>query len=147
MRKAYFQIAARQIASVRKYILDFGNAEEIRSHVTLEPYQHIKRIDPSAATAQVHLGKSPQSQSQGKIVSKSTEQQMLETSIRDVKIAGKKIMLTIAKLHYYRGHLRFRIRLGTFLATHYRTGTQDYMINDFDDMIEQSQFAGEVTPE
>lgn len=145
MRKAYFQIAARQIASVRKYILNFGNAEEIHSHVTLESYQHIKRIDPSAATAQVHLGKSPQSQ--GKIVSRSTEQQMLETSIRDVKIAGKKIMLTIAKLHYYRGHLRFRIRLGTFLATHYRTGTQDYMINDFDDMIEQSQFAGEVTPE
>jgi hypothetical protein len=147
LRKAYFQIAARQIASVRKYILDFGNAEdEIRSHVALEPYERIKRIDPLAATAQDHPGKSPKIQ--GEVVSRSAEQQMSETSTRDVKIAGKTIMRMISKLHYYRGHLRLRIRLGTFLATHYRISPhENYPIDDFNEMIKQSQFAGEVTPE
>lgn len=147
LRKAYFQIAARQIASVRKYILDFGNAEEeIRSHVALEDYERIKRIDPSAATAQEHPGKSPKSQ--GKVVSRSTEQELSEAGTHDVKIAGKTIMRMISNLHYYRGHLRLRIRLGTFLATHYRISTDEsYTMDDFNEMIKQSQFAGEVTPE
>lgn len=147
LRKAYFQVAARQIAPVRKYILDFGNAEEeIRSHVALEPYERIKRIDPLAATAQDHPGKSPKSQ--GEVVSRSTEQQMSETSTRDVKIAGKIIMRMISNLHYYRGHLRLRIRLGTFLATHFRISSHEsYPMDDFNDMIKQSQFAGEVTSE
>jgi hypothetical protein len=147
MRKAYFQIAARQIAPVRRYMLDFGNAEdEIRSHVGLESYERVKRIDPSAATAPEHPGKSPKSQ--GEVVSRSTEQQMSDTSTRDVKIAGRTIMLMISKLHYYRGYLRLRIRLGTFLATHYKISThKSYTIGDFHEMIKQSQFAGEVTPE
>jgi hypothetical protein len=147
LRKAYFQVAARQIASVRTYILDFGNAEdEIRSHVALEPYERIKRTDPLAATAQDHPGKSPKIQ--GEVVSRATEQQMSETSTRDVKVVGKTIMRMISKLHYYRGHLRLRIRLGTFLATHYRISTHEsYPIDDFNEMIKQSQFAGEVTPE
>jgi hypothetical protein len=147
LRKAYFQVAARQIASVRRYLLDFGDAEEeIRSHVALESYERIKRIDPSADTAQHPPGKSLKSQ--GKVVLRSTEQQMAETSTRDVKIAGKTIMLMIKKLHYYRGHLRLRIRLGTFLATHYRISPHEsYTIDDFNEMIKQSQFGGEVTPE
>jgi len=147
LRKAYFQVAARQIASVRRYLLDFGNAEEeIRSHVALESYERIKRIDPSAATAQLPPGKLPKSQ--GKVVSRSTEQQMSEASTRGLKIAGKTIMLMIKKLHYYRGHLKLRIRLGTFLATHYRISPHEsYTLDDFNEMIKQSQFGGEVTPE
>ena len=147
IRKAYFQIAARQIAPVRKYILDFGNAQdEIHSHVTLEDYQRIKRIDSVASTIPGHTGKSPRSQ--GKVVSRSTKQQLVETSMYDVKIAGKTIMLMISKLHYYRGHLRLRIHLGTFLATHYKiSSNEDYPLDDFNEMIKQSQFAGEVTPE
>ena len=147
MRKAYFQIAARQISPVRKYILYFGNAEdEIRSHVGLESYERIKRIDSSASTAQVHLGKSPKSQGKGETW--SIEQQILGTSMRDVKIAGKTIMRMISRLHFYRGQLRLRIRLGKFLATHYKiSATDDYTINEFNEMVKQSQFAGEVTPE
>ena len=73
---------------------------------------------------------------------------MAETSTRNVKIAGKTIMLMIKKLYYYRGHLRLRIRLGTFLATHYRISPHEsYTIDDFNEMIKQSQFGGEVTPE
>ena len=73
---------------------------------------------------------------------------MSETSTRDVKIAGKIIMRMISNLHYYRGHLRLRIRLGTFLATHFRISSHEsYPMDDFNDMIKQSQFAGEVTSE
>jgi hypothetical protein len=148
IRKACFQITARQIAPLRKYFLHLPETEtEVSSHVTLLPYEHIKRIGATATTTQYHPGYSPQAWYETDLDA-IEQQQHRETSTRDVKIAGKTIMLMIAKLHYYRGHLKLRVRLGTFLAMEYRA-TEDgkYTIDDFREMIQQSQFVGQVTPE
>jgi len=149
IRKACFQITARQVAPVRKYFLHLSETEsDIPTHVTLEQYERIKRLAVRNTTVpQDHPGFSPKGQAEIDLEPEE-EQQVHELSIRDAKMAGKTIMRIIAKLHYYRGHLKFRIRLGTFLATHYRA-TEDgrYTMDDFRDMLQQSQFVGEVTPE
>jgi hypothetical protein len=148
IRKACFQITARQIASLRRYFLHLHETEaEASSHVTLTPYEHIKRIGATTATTQDHPGHSPQAQDEADLDTRE-QQQHRETSIREAKVAGKTIMLMIAKLHYYRGHLKLRVRLGTFLAMEYRA-TEDgrYTVEDFRDMLRQSQFVGQVTPE
>jgi hypothetical protein len=149
IRKACFQITARQVAPVRRYFLHLGETEsDIPTHVTLEQYERIKRIAARNITLpQDHPGCSPK----GRVeidLDPEEEQENREKSTQDVKIAGKSIMRMIAQLHYYRGHLTFRIRLGTFLATHYRA-TEDgrYTVDDFRSMLQQSQFVGEVTPE
>lgn len=148
IRKACFQITARQIAPLRRYFLQFREtAGEVPSHVMLESYERIKRIGPAATTSQDHPGHSPQGETEVDLEFMQ-QQQIYDMSIKDAKIAGKTIMLMIAKLHYYRGHLKFRVRLGTFLATHYRaTDDGKYPVDDFKEMLQQSQFAGEVTPE
>jgi hypothetical protein len=146
IRKACFQITARQIAPVRRYFLHLHEAE-VSSHVTLLLYEHIKRIGATATTTQDHPGYSPQAWYETDLDA-TEQQQHREMSTRDVKIAGKTIMLMIAKLHYYRGHLKLRVRLGTFLAMEYRaTENGKYTIDDFREMIQQSQFVGQVTPE
>lgn len=149
IRKACFQITARQVTPVRKYFLHLSESEsEIPTHVTLEQYERIKRIAArNTSVPQDHPGCSPKGQADIDLEPED-EQQSHEMSTRDTKIAGKTMMRMIAKLHYYRGHLKFRIRLGTFLATHYRaTGDGRYAVDDFREMLQQSQFVGEVTPE
>jgi len=149
IRKSCFQITARQIAPMRKYFLHLGELDsETPTHVTLEHFERIRRITSTNNTVpQDHPGCSPKGQAEFDL-DPEEEQQSHEMSTRDAKTAGKMIMLMIAKLHYYRGHLKFRIRLGTFLATHYRA-TEDgrYTVDDFKEMLKQSQFVGEVTPE
>lgn len=149
IRKACFQITARQVAPVRKYFIHVSETESgIPTHVTLEQYERIRRIAARDTTVtQDHPGYSPKGQVEIDLEPEE-DQQNHEKSTRDAKIAGKAIMRTIAKLHYYRGHLKFRVRLGTFLATHYRaTADGRYTVDDFRDMLQQSQFVGEVTPE
>ena len=81
-------------------------------------------------------------------VDAAEQQQRHDTSVREARIAGKIIMLMISKLHYYRGYLKLRIRLGTFLATEFIEPEENgYTFEDFRDMLQQSQFAGQVTPE
>lgn len=150
MRKAYFQIAARQIAPIRRYFLRFDDGDgddslEIPSSVVLEPFDRIKRIAGNNTIAQ-EPARTPRGEREHAIG--TLKDQVLAMSNRNVETSGKSILLMIAKLHYFRGHLTFRIRLGTFLATHYKA-TEDgkYAIDDFEDMLQQSQFAGEVTTE
>jgi hypothetical protein len=149
IRKAYFQITARPIAPMRRYFLHLSEMDDVLStHVTLEQYERIRRIASTNTTVpQDHPGCSPKGQAEIDLRPEE-ERQSHEMSTRDAKTAGKMIMLMISKLHYYRGHLKFRIRLGTFLATHYRA-TEDgrYTVDDFKEMLRQSQFVGEVTPE
>lgn len=148
IRKAFFQITAHQIAPVRRYFVHIGEEQdELPSHVTLEPYGVVKRLGPANASSQVPEGCSPRGQTETE-VDAVEQQQRHETSVRDARIAGKTIMLVLAKLHYYRGHLKFRIRLGTFLAREFMKPDDDgYTFEAFREMIQQSQFAGEVTPE
>ena len=149
IRKACFQITARQVTPVRRYFVYLSETEsDIPTHVTLEHYERIKRIAARNATAtQDHPGCSPKGHAEIDL-DQEEEQHSLEMSTREAQTAGKMIMLMITKLHYYRGHLKLRIRLGTFLATHYRA-TEDgrYTVDEFRNMLQQSQFVGEVTPE
>lgn len=149
IRKTFFQVAARQIAPIRRYILHFTNDDgqvTIPSKVSLQQFGRIKRIGASAKVTQEETAKSPRGA--GERASGPLNEQVLATSTRDVNVAGKSILLMISKLHYYRGHLNFRIRLGTFLATHYKaTENGSYAIDDFQEMLQQSQFAGEITTE
>ena len=56
---------------------------------------------------------------------------------------------SIGKLHYYRGNLEMRVRLGTFLASRYKTPPPDglYELKDFESMIADPTFIGLVTQE
>lgn len=147
LRKACFQIAARQIAPVRKYFLLFDDVNgEIPSAVVLQGFEPLKVIATNGSTVQQPPAKSPRSGNDNE--NGPIEQEVRTKSIRDVKISGRSIMLMLAKLHYYRGHIKFRIRLGTFLATHYMSAEDDtYAIDDFQEMLKQSPFRGEVTHE
>lgn len=149
IRKTFFQVAARQIAPIRRYILRFSNDHgqvDVPSSVSLRQFSRIRRIGTNAKVNQDETAKSPRGT--GERASGVLKEQVLKTSTRDLSVAGKSVLLMIRKLHYYRGHVKFRIRLGTFLATHYKA-TEDgsYAIDDFQDMLQQSQFAGEITTE
>lgn len=147
IRKAFFQITARQIAPVRRYFVHSGEQDELPSHVTLEPYEMVKRLNPSSTATELQEGYSPRGYVEADLDT-AEQQQRHETSVREARIAGKTIMLTIAKLHFYRGHLKLRIRLGTFLATEFiQPEDNGYTFDGFRDMLQQSQFSGVVTPE
>lgn len=148
IRKVFFQITAHQIAPVRRYFVHIGEEQdEMPSHVTLESYEVVKRLGPGNTTSQVPEGCSPRGHTEI-YLDAAEHQQRHEMSVRDARIAGKTIMLVIAKLHYYRGHLKLRIRLGTFLVREFMRPDDDgYTFEAFKEMIQQSQFAGEVTPE
>jgi len=56
------------------------------------------------------------------------------------------ILSTLKKTSYYRGYLRFRVRLGRFVLTSYKKG-DNYSLSDFEEMMENPQVVGQVMQE
>jgi len=56
------------------------------------------------------------------------------------------ILKTLSKTEYYRGHLRFRVRLGRFVLTSYKKA-DSYPLEDFVEMMENPQVVGQVMQE
>lgn len=144
MRKVCFQVAARQLPSVRSYFLHLQD-DCIPSHVSLAPYVHTKKAQATGDDS-IEVGQSPRGE--GTVEDEETRRALILQSSSGTKHAKRRLMTTLQRLHYYCGHLGMRVRLGRFIATQYRL-PQDgmYSIEDFQDMLQQSQFAGDVTPE
>ncbi|KAK3696548.1 hypothetical protein LTR37_017890 [Vermiconidia calcicola] len=114
IRKACFQIAARQIQPVRLYLLHWPDAVYLPSHVYLEPYHY-----PAATTDGL-----PEDEKSGILPRGDGEQDGASRLERQTGLNEERIrtvlLRTLPKLHYYRGNIQMRVRLGRFLATQFK---------------------------
>lgn len=140
IRKACFQVVARQIAPVRLYLLHWPEGTRLPSYVALEPYQGLKTTSECLEYA---LMNSPLARGED-FGSRPVNG---DSSAIEARV-GNVLLRTLSKLHYLRGQIRLRIRLGRFLATQFKKPTEGvYTFNDYEQMIGESQFTGEVTQE
>ena len=142
IRKTGFQIAARQIPPVRTYLLHWPLASTIPSHVALQPYRHMASISEDQ-TAKAEQSKSPIGEGMHEDESRLEKQ----TELSEQTVLSS-MLLTLRKLHYYRGNIQMRIRLGKFLAKVYIPPEDGvYTLENYEKMTKMSQFTGEVTQE
>lgn len=143
IRKTCFQVEARQISANRLYLLRWDSCGSCPNEVSLETYKHPQILVPTGKAGRP-LGKS----FQGKGYNEDSGGLATEQSFESTKLARNAIMKTISKLHYYRAHIDFRVRLGTFIAVEYMQPSNGrYKLDEFVSMIAQSQFTGLVTDE
>jgi len=142
IRKTCFQIAARQIPTTRLYLLSPTERLMHATHVVLEPYQR-PTIAHDTSGGRPAIMSSPRADGKG---AGRGEVQALNSAVEDR--LRNVIVRTLPKLHYYRGQINLRFRLGRFLATLFKKPKGDaYTVDEYEDMIGQSQFTGEVTRE
>jgi len=140
IKKVCFQLAARQIPPLSKYRLHFPDGQESPSHVRLAPYQPIKILEPPGTSSRPS-GKAPCGEG-------TNLDDLNQVGKKSVRYIQRSLLKTFDYLQYYRGPLSLRVRLGTFLATHYREPEDGlYELEDFQEMLGQSQFQGEITAE
>lgn len=142
LRKTCFQIAARQIAPVRMYLLHWATADELPSHIVLKQYTRPIIMSGQQPTDQV-----VQSIPRGLGVGDDGSRLVDQTSDNEQRVRDL-VLCTLQKLHYYRSSLQMRITFGNFLAISFKKSRENkYTLNEYEDMIAESQFAGEVTQE
>jgi hypothetical protein len=140
IKKVCFQLAARQVPGYCKYFLHFERDEVVSERVLLAPYQVTEIIRPAGVTARP-AEKAPTGDGAATV-------DMSAVSVKSIETVKKAFFRTIGRLHYYLGPLSLRIRLGTFLATQYMEPDNGfYELDNFLEMIKQSQFEGEFTAE
>lgn len=138
LRKTLFQIRAREIASVELYLLD--SAAEIPARVVLREYKqpHVLLSDDNREGRVLYSPRADE-------VSGYYDQHQRTA---ELEVIRRSVILTVKKLHYYRGSVQLRIRLGTFIATRYIAASNGtYDIESFRAMINDSRFHGQVTRE
>lgn len=150
LRRTCFQIAARQIAPVRRYLLHWPHAlalpARLPSHVSLEPYQRppVDDIDERFPRA------SQRPRAQGSSESEDASRLARQTAINEERVHTS-LLDTLKQLHYYRGNIQMRIRLGAFLALKYlkykNPSIGVYELDEYERMIHMSQFEAAVTQE
>ncbi|KAH9827118.1 hypothetical protein Tdes44962_MAKER03088 [Teratosphaeria destructans] len=143
MRKCFYQIAARQVTGPRKYLLHWPKASKMPARVSMTAYEYPSASSPKALEAQA--GKSPRGMDYED--DEDFDLQSIQNDINYAK-AITSILNTLPKLHYYRGNLQMRLRLGMFLVDQFRS-TEDgtYSLPEYEAMIRESQFIGHVTQE
>ncbi|KAK0336127.1 hypothetical protein LTR02_014099 [Friedmanniomyces endolithicus] len=148
IRQTCFQIAARQCNPVRLYLLHWPDAEQIPLFVYLKTYDAPATSSPELLkdATDTKSRKAPRGDGYGH--HDKTLQDAQKQTRSSVERLRNTILATLARLHYYRGHVQMRIRLGTFLANQYME-TQDgvYDLDEYESMLQMSQFTGEVTQE
>ncbi|EMD01224.1 hypothetical protein BAUCODRAFT_203034 [Baudoinia panamericana UAMH 10762] len=145
IRKACFQIAAWQVMPIRLTLLYWPNPGKLPLFVYLEEYK-----TPLATTNDISKGpivrRSPRAEGHDKNP-KPADKAMRQTEASSATVRTA-ILKTLGKLHYFRGHLQMRVRLGRFLATQYRELKDTvWDLDEYEDMTQESQFIGEVTQE
>jgi hypothetical protein len=142
LRGTCFQIAARQIPPIERYLLSNGETTSSFKYVVLTDYERLHVIS-GERSGQIKVGHSPRLDNPD---FNGSDKFLPSSSITEG--LRRTILLTLRKLHYYRGSIQMRIRLGTFLATQYmKTDSGLYPIQHYKAMIKESAFRGEVTQE
>ncbi|KAK3720392.1 hypothetical protein LTR37_003803 [Vermiconidia calcicola] len=142
IRKTCFQIAARQIQPARLYLLHWPDAISVPSHVCLEPY-HYPTATMDGLPGDGKTGNLPRGHGEQDDASRPEKQTGLnEERIRTV------LLRTLPKLHYYRGNIQMRVRLGRFLAKQFKMPKDGrYTLDEYESMTRESAFTGHVTQE
>ncbi|QIX02013.1 hypothetical protein AMS68_007530 [Peltaster fructicola] len=139
VRKAYRSLKARQVVPARTYLLHWDNTRGTPQNINLCPYEPpqlllLGRAQSGGVSYQVHDWRVDS----GLCQQPQQALQAVEASVED----------TLKTVQHYIGNISFRIRLGTFVATSFlRPEARYHKLKDFADMIQQSQFQGEITDE
>ncbi|KAK0273854.1 hypothetical protein LTR35_011980 [Friedmanniomyces endolithicus] len=148
IRQTCFQIAARQYNPVRLYLLHWPDAEQIPLFVYPESHNApaTSSLELLEDAKETKSRKAPRGDGFGH--HDKTQQDAQKQTRSSVERLRNAILTTLARLHYYRGHVQMRIRLGTFLAIQYmKTKDGVYDLDEYENMLQMSQFSGEVTQE
>ncbi|KAF2862800.1 hypothetical protein K470DRAFT_262661 [Piedraia hortae CBS 480.64] len=144
IRKACFQIAARQTSCKRMYMRRWPEGEIKSYSVTLMPYNKplAAQLDPeSAVTPRAKFDPGPAAKD-------ITIQANDETYRSGMKIRSA-VLRTLHQLHYYRGPITLKVRLGTLLLDQFMPleHRKAYTMEEYAKMTVQSQFVARVTEE
>ncbi|RMZ07557.1 hypothetical protein D0860_05057 [Hortaea werneckii] len=138
-----FQIAARQVLPVRKYLLRWPQ-ETVPAYLYLEQYDHPVSLTNDSMPL-TKYGRSPR----GEYLDEDARpvRAAMETAVNTRRVRNM-IISMLGKLHYFRGSIQMRIRLGTLLLKQYKPPTDDlYDLDEYERMANESQFQAEVTQE
>jgi hypothetical protein len=144
VRATFYQILAREARADALYLVEPLTRNSLEEQIRLVPYGSPKSSNPLDPTEQfskvrVHLHDAPE-------IAKLTLSTAQLATQKDMAKARSHILRTLKQMKYYRGMLRLRVRLGTFLLTRYKEG-EYHSLTDFMSMMNNPQFAGEVTEE
>ena len=149
LMRTVFQVTAKQVYPARMYLLRWQDAARVAPFIYLRDYDPpailypAEAMTPTARKAPACDPDSPVDESAVELACSLTERAC--ERLRTV------LLWTLDKLHYYRGHLQLRLRLGTFLLDQYKEAADGVYEYEGDggylEMLEESQFRGEVTQE
>jgi hypothetical protein len=144
IRVACFQLAARSINPVRTYLVHWRTSK-VPTHVYLEQHQSLRVIEPPSA------GERPSAvapRGDGVLDDAQAIKQAMTNSTMSVERVRATLANAIQKLHYYKGNMKLRVHLGTFLMSQYEMPKDEiYLLAEYEDMTEKPQFLGKVTEE
>jgi len=144
LRKTCFQIAARSLSPVRIYLLRWTKSE-VPLYVYLQDYHHPAILSPEDAPVE-KPSRSPRGEADA-IDEDRSRQAETQTALNNERLRSS-ILRTLRKLHYYRGSIQMRVRLGTFLFCRFRGPNGGvYDLEEYESMTQESQFIGHVTSE
>lgn len=138
LRRTYFQIVAQTIAPVDLYVL--RDAAEHCGKIILVEYERIRAVS-GEATTEPRIAYSPCAVDIDFTID-------ISENVTSGQLIRSSFLTILNKLHFYRGNIQLRVHLGTFLAIQYmRTDDGVYTIDQYEAMIRESRFKGEVTQE
>ncbi|KAI6863955.1 hypothetical protein KC338_g5692 [Hortaea werneckii] len=138
-----FQITARQVLPVRKYLLRWPQ-ETVPAYLYLEQYYHPVSLTKGGMPLTKH-GRSPR----GEYLDEDARpaRAAMETAVNTRRVRNM-IISMLDRLYYFRGSIQMRIRLGTLLLKQYKPPTDDlYDLDEYERMTDESQFQAGVTQE
>lgn len=146
IRKTCFQVTAHQLPTVHSYLLRWPqDIAFLPQGVMLESYYRpITVPPPTTGTSEP----SYMPRSSGASPGQGMSSMVLEATAGNVESARTQVMGVLRRLHFYRGNIQLRVRLGTFLLVQYKkTENGLYQLPEYKDMVKQSKFSGKTTQE
>ncbi|KAI7002560.1 hypothetical protein KC355_g9735 [Hortaea werneckii] len=138
-----FQITARQVLPVRKYLLRWPH-ETVPTYIYLEQYEHPASLT-SEGTSRTKSGRSPRGEYLEEDV--RSARAAMETEVNKRRVRNM-IISMLGKLYYFRSSIQMRIRLGTLVLKQYKPPRDElYDLDEYERMTDESQFQAETTQE
>ncbi|KAI7531054.1 hypothetical protein KC331_g14335 [Hortaea werneckii] len=127
LKMTCFQITARQVLPVRKYLLRWPH-ETVPTYLYLEQYEH-PASSTSEGTSCTKSGRSPR----GEYLEEDARsaRAAMETEVNKRRVRNM-IISMLDKLYYFRGSIQMRIRLGTLVLKQYKPPRDE--IYDLDEL-------------
>lgn len=135
IRKTFFHLCATQISPVRAYV--WCSSADTPTHVFLTDHTLANDTEPK---------QSPRGEGEFE-----DEKQLKDAQLREkhsVLRIRDNISNALRNLHYLHRRLELRVRLGTFYLTSYKDPVGGmYELQEYEDMLEASQFAAQTSEE